>query len=59
MFGVLAGLLIVVILFVVGDKPNTYGSKLEEYIISKNPTNTADVEKLEREFQEKNSRSVI
>jgi len=59
MFGLLAGLLIVVILFVAGDKPSTYGSRLEEYILSKNPTNTADVENAEREFQNKNSRSII
>lgn len=35
------------------DKPNTYGSKLEEYIVSHNPKDTHDVERLTREFDEK------
>ena len=28
----------------------TYGSRLEEYIISKNPQDTADVERLTKEY---------
>lgn len=31
----------------------TYGSKLEEYITSRNPQNTADVERYTRDFQAK------
>jgi len=31
-------------------EPETYGSKLEQYIISHNPTCTAQVEALERQF---------
>lgn len=31
----------------------TYGSKLEEYITSRNPQNTADVERFAREYQKK------
>jgi hypothetical protein len=31
----------------------TYGSKLEAYITSRNPQNTADVERFTREYQEK------
>lgn len=58
MFGVLIGLIIVAFLAITG-KPSTYGSKLEDYINSKNPTNTADVEKYEREFHDKNSRSIL
>jgi len=58
MFSILVGLIIVAFLAIT-SKSTTYGSKLEEYINSKNPTNIADIEKYEREFQEKNSRSVL
>jgi len=30
---------------------NTYGSRLEEYIVSKNPQDTADIERLTREYE--------
>jgi hypothetical protein len=35
------------------EKPQTYGSALEKYIVSKNPQNTYDVEALAREFEAK------
>lgn len=33
------------------SKPQSYGSSLEQYIISHNPTSTAQVEHLERQFE--------
>jgi hypothetical protein len=33
------------------SEPQTYGSALEYYIISHNPTSTAQVEVLERQFE--------
>jgi hypothetical protein len=33
------------------SESETYGSKLEQYIVSHNPTNNAQVEHLEREFE--------
>ena len=33
-------------------EPRSYGSDLEEYIISKRPTNTAEVEKYAREYED-------
>lgn len=35
------------------EKPQTYGSALESYIVSKNPQNTYDVEMYAREFEAK------
>ena len=32
------------------SEPQTYGASLEHYIISHNPTSTAQVEQLERQF---------
>jgi hypothetical protein len=32
------------------NKPQTYGTALEEYIVSRNPQNAADVDRLMREF---------
>ena len=32
------------------QKPQTYGSALETYIVSNNPQNAADVDRLSREF---------
>lgn len=32
-------------------KTNTYGSELEQYIVSHNPQNTCDVENLTREYE--------
>lgn len=64
MLGVLLaslGILVVgaVIPALIDDKLNTYGSKLEEYIVSNNPKNTGDVERLTREFDEKQKQSVL
>lgn len=41
------------------DKPQTYGSKLEEYIVSHHPKDTYDVERLTREFDEKQKQGLI
>jgi len=38
-------------LFAMVSESNTYGSKLEEYIVSKNPQDTADVERLQRDYE--------
>lgn len=35
------------------SKSQTHGSQLEEYIVSNNPTDTADVERLTREYNRK------
>jgi len=37
------------------SKPQTYGSALEYYIISKQPIDSADVDRLTREFESKKS----
>jgi len=34
------------------ESQSTYGSKLEEYIVSNNPRDTADVERLTREYDQ-------
>jgi hypothetical protein len=34
------------------QRPQTYGSELEEFITSKNPQNTADVEMLMRQYEQ-------
>ena len=36
------------------QKPQTYGSELEQYIISHNPNDVCDVERLAREFDQAN-----
>jgi hypothetical protein len=33
------------------SEPQSYGNSLEQYIISHNPTSTAQVEHLERQFE--------
>lgn len=37
----------------------TYGSALEEYIVSNNPHDTADVERLAREYDQKAQRRFL
>jgi hypothetical protein len=64
MVGVLLSLLAVLGLGIVipslfNDKTNTYGSKLEEYIVSNNPKNAGDVERLTREFSEKQKQGIV
>lgn len=41
------------------DKTQTYGSKLEEYIVSNNPRDIYDVERLARKYDEQNSRGFL
>ena len=38
-------------LVALASESNTYGSKLEQYIVSKNPQDTADIERLTREYE--------
>ena len=38
---------------------NTYGSRLEEYIISKNPQDTADIERLTKDYQLSSSKRYL
>ena len=38
-------------LVAMASESNTYGSQLEEYIVSKNPQDTADIERLARDYQ--------
>jgi len=47
-FGIIAGAGIIAPFL--SSKSPTYGSRLEEYIISNNPKDTADVERLTREY---------
>ena len=35
------------------DKPTTYGSALEAYIVSKNPQDGCDIDRITREFDQK------
>jgi hypothetical protein len=49
--GALAMVGIIGPLFAMVSESNTYGSKLEEYIVSKNPKDTADVERLQRDYE--------
>jgi hypothetical protein len=41
------------------EKPQTYGSALEEYIVSNNPQDSYDVDRLAREFEQKNLNRTI
>jgi len=36
------------------SKPQTYGSELEAYIVANQPQNSADVDRLAREFDQQN-----
>lgn len=40
-------------------KPASYGSKLEEYILSKHPQSTADVEALTRQYDQNQVRGFV
>ena len=42
-----------------GKLQNSYGSDLEQYIISHNPSCSADVERLTAEYNTKNSRGFL
>lgn len=37
------------------SRPQTYGSELEYYIVSNNPQNEGDVDRLQREFNQQQS----
>jgi hypothetical protein len=37
------------------EKPTTYGSELEQYIVSRNPQDSCDVDRLAREFDQRMS----
>ena len=37
------------------EKPTTYGSELEAYIVSRNPQDSCDVDRLAREFDQRMS----
>lgn len=41
----------------IGEK--TYGSNLEDYITSRNPQDTADVERFARDYDQKSKRSFL
>jgi len=49
--GALAMVGIIGPLVALASESNTYGSKLEEYIVSKNPQDTADIERLTRDYE--------
>lgn len=38
-------------LVALASESNTYGSRLEEYITSKNPQDTSDIERLTRDYE--------
>lgn len=40
------------------QKPQTYGSALETYIVSNNPQSEGDVDRLAREFEQKHTNFV-
>lgn len=39
------------------EKPATYGSELEQYIVSRNPQDSCDVDRLAREFDQRAART--
>jgi len=49
--GALAMVGIIGPLVALASESNTYGAKLEEYIVSKNPQDTADIEPLTRDYE--------
>jgi hypothetical protein len=49
--GALAIIGIIGPLLAMTSESNTYGSKLEEYIVSKNPQDTSDIERLQRDYE--------
>ena len=64
MLGVLISALVILFLgalipALADDTPNTYGSKLEEYIVSHNPQNGGDIERLTREFDQKQKQGIV
>ena len=41
------------------EKPTTYGSELEAYIVSKNPQDACDVDRLAREFDQRMASRIL
>jgi hypothetical protein len=41
------------------QKPVSYGSSLEAYIVSKNPQDASDVDRLSREFDQKMASKIL
>ena len=50
-FGVIAMVGIIGPLLALVGESTTYGSRLEEYIVSKNPQDTSDIERLTRDYE--------
>ena len=64
MLGVLLSLGVMAVVGVVlpaiaDSKNSTYGSELEDYIVSHNPRDTADVERLTKEYDQKAQRNFL
>lgn len=57
--GALAMVGIIAPLIALASESNTYGSQLEEYIVSKNPQDTADIERLARDYQMASSKRYL
>jgi hypothetical protein len=57
--GALAVIGIVGPLFAMTSESNTYGSRLEEYIVSKNPQDTADIERFTRDYEVASSKRYL
>ena len=49
--GALAMVGIIGPLIALASESNSYGSRLEEYIVSKNPQDTSDIERLTRDYE--------
>ena len=49
--GALAMVGIVGPLIAMASESNTYGSRLEEYIVSKNPQDASDIERLTKDYE--------
>lgn len=64
MFTILIGFIILLVLGAISIAPTlcrqgTYGSKLEQYIVSHNPRDIADVERLANEFDRKSKEGYL
>jgi hypothetical protein len=46
-------------LIAMASESNTYGSRLEEYIVSKNPQDNSDIERLTREYEISSSKRYL
>lgn len=55
----LSGLVLLILGAVIPSKQQTYGSMLEKYIISNNPKNTYDVDRLTREFELRQHQGIV